>query len=75
MRRDAKPIDCPQVNGKTIKALTIYRDPSDGTEIQIDFEDGTSFSCCVQSQQTTDARLVICGGPGEPELLHTFDLA
>ena len=67
MKSDKEPVECPEVIGKTIQALRIFRDPTDGTEIQIDFEDGTSFSCCVASRQTTDASLMILGGPGEPE--------
>jgi len=37
-------IECPQVSGKTIKALRIYKDTGDGTEVMIDLTDGTSFS-------------------------------
>jgi hypothetical protein len=37
-------IECPQVSGKTIKALRIYRDTGDGTEVLIDLTDGTSFT-------------------------------
>jgi len=74
MKSDKEPVECPEVIGKTIQALRIFRDPTDGTEIQIDFEDGTSFSCCVASRQTTDASLMILGGPGEPEVLHRLPL-
>lgn len=74
MRSEREPVECPEVIGKTIQALRIFRDPTDGTEIQIDFEDGTSLSCCVANRQTTEASLLILGGPGEPELLHRFPL-
>jgi hypothetical protein len=74
MKSDKEPVECPEVIGKTIQALRIFRDPTDGTEIQIDFKDGTSFSCCVASRQTTEASLMILGGPGEPEVLHRLPL-
>ena len=74
MSPDKDLVECPQVIGKTIQALRIFRDPADGTEIQIDFEDGTSFSCCVASRQTTEASLMILGGPGELEVLHRLPL-
>ena len=70
MSSSKEPVECPQVIGKTIQALRIFRDPADGTEIQIDFEDGTSLSCCVASRQITEASLMILGGAGEPEVLH-----
>ena len=41
----------------------------DGTEIHIDFSDGTTFSCCVTAAQKTEANLLRCGGAGEPETL------
>ena len=66
-------IECPEVVGKQIEALRIYRDSGDGTELQIDFPDGTSFSFCI----TTDPKLeasVIRPGVGPPETLHTYDL-
>jgi hypothetical protein len=74
MSSDKDPVECPQVIGKTIQALRIFRDPTDGTEIQIDFVDGTSLSCCVVSRQTTEASLMILGGAGEPEVLHRLPL-
>ena len=72
MARD-NPVDCPDVIGKTIQNLKIYRDAVDGIEIQIDFTDGTSFVCCVENQVKVEANLVVCGN-GEPEVLRKFDL-
>jgi hypothetical protein len=67
------PIDCPDVVGKTIQNLKLYRDAVDGTEIQIDFTDGTSFVCCVENQVKVGASLLVCGA-GEPKVLRKFDL-
>ena len=71
MREDY--VECPELSGKTIRTLRIYRDTSDGTEIQIDLSDGTSFSCCFCSKPVVEAAL-IRSGAGEPELLHKYDL-
>jgi hypothetical protein len=45
MREDY--VECADLSGKTIQTLRIYKDTGDGTEIQIELTDGTSFSCCV----------------------------
>jgi hypothetical protein len=67
------PVDCPDLAGKTIHNLTVFRDAVDGTEIQIDFTDGTSFVCCVENQVKVEANLLVCGN-GEPRVLRKFDL-
>ena len=74
MSSSQEPVECPQVVGKTIQALRIFRDRTDGTEIQIDFQDGTSLSCCVANRQTMEASLMILGGAGEPQVLHRLPL-
>jgi hypothetical protein len=66
-------IECPQVSGKTIQSLRIYKDTGDGTELQIDLTDGTSFSCFLSVRPVVEAS-VIRAGPGEPEVLHKYDL-
>jgi transposase len=64
-------IECPQVSGKTIKALRIYKDTGDGTEVLIDLTDGTSFTFSLSIQPTLEAA-VIRSGVGEPEILHRY---
>jgi hypothetical protein len=66
-------IECPQVSGKTIQSLRIYKDTGDGTELQIDLTDGTSFSCFLSVRPVVEAS-VIRAGSGEPEVLHKYDL-
>ena len=61
-------IECPQVSGKTIQALRIYKDTGDGTELLIDLTDGTSFSYSVCCQSAARATLYK-GGVGTPEVL------
>ena len=64
----------PNLKGKVLENLHIFRHPLDGTEIHIDFSDGTSFSCCVTTTQKTQASLLRCGGAGEPQVLkHLLD--
>lgn len=71
---DESSTECVEVSGKTIKTLSISQSRLDGTEVQIDFTDGTSLSLSVVPSQKTEASLLICGGPGEPELLQKYEL-
>ena len=71
MREDF--IECPEVAGKQIESLRIYKDLGDGTEIQIDFLDGTSFACCFAVNPKLEAS-VIRTGVGPPEVLHKYDV-
>lgn len=65
-------VECPELTGKTIQTLRIYRDTGDGT-IQIELTDGTSFSCCLSNQPTIKASLYK-GGVGTPETLREYDV-
>ena len=66
-------VECSELCGKTIKMVRIYKDDGDGTEMQIDLTDGTSFSCsfCVNSIMEAS---VIRTNASVPEVLHTYDL-
>ena len=66
-------VECPELSGKTIQALRIYKDAGDGTEIQIDLTDGTSFSCSHCQQPTVKAALYR-GGIGSPEIIRDYDV-
>ena len=66
-------VECSEVSGKTIRTLRIYKDESEGTEIQIDLTDGTSFSCCVSHTPAVTAALYQ-GGIGAPTVLRDYDL-
>jgi hypothetical protein len=50
-------IDCPEVSGKTIQLLRIHRDTGDGTRVQIELTDGTSFTCYVTVRPAVEASL------------------
>ena len=66
-------VECSELYGKTIRMLRLYKDGSDGTEIQIDLMDGTSFSCCVSHPPVVTASLYQ-GGVGTPEVLREYKL-
>jgi hypothetical protein len=66
-------VECPELSGKTIQTLRIYKNAGDGTEIQIDLTDGTSFSCSLCNQQTVKA-VLYKGGVGSPETLRGYDV-
>ena len=42
-------VECSELSGKTIQAVRIFKDTGDGTDVQIDLTDGTSFtrSLCI----------------------------
>jgi hypothetical protein len=66
-------VECSELSGKTIETVRIYKDGSGGTEIQIDFADGTSFSCCVSHPPIVTASLYQ-GGVGSPKILRDYEL-
>jgi hypothetical protein len=64
-------IDCPEVVGKTVKSLKLYSTGSNGTEILIEFTDGTSFSSTCESHLVQKASLIRTG-IGTPEVLTSY---
>ena len=64
-------IDCPEVAGKTIQLLRIHRDTGDGSSVQIEFTDGTSFTCDVTVRPAVEASLYK-GGTGAPETIRDY---
>ena len=66
-------IECHELAGKQIEALRIYKDTGDGTELQIDFPDGTSFSCCFAAKPAFEASL-IRPGVGPAETLKKYEI-
>ena len=66
-------VECKEVVGKTILALRIYRDCGEGTELQIDFPDGTTLSCCFCIKPDLEIGL-IRPGIGHPEVIRSYDL-
>jgi hypothetical protein len=66
-------VEISELSGKTIQTLRIYKDGSDGTEIQVELTDGTSFSCCVSHPPTVTASLYQCG-VGTPKVRCDYEL-
>ncbi len=66
-------VECPELSGKTIQKFRIYKDTGDGTEIQLDLTDGTSFSYSVCHQPTVKAALYK-GGVGSPAIIRDYDV-
>ena len=66
-------LDCPEVAGKTIQLLRIHRDTGDGSRIQIEFTDGTSFTCCVAIHPAVEASLYK-GGAGAPQTIRDYKI-
>jgi hypothetical protein len=63
-------IECPELSGKTIQTFRIHKDTGDGTNLQIELSDGTSFSCCLNNRPDVKASLYR-GGVGTPEPSET----
>jgi hypothetical protein len=66
-------IDCPEMTGKTIELLRIHRDVGEGTSVQIELTDGTSFTCYVTIRPAVEASLYK-GGVGAPETIRAYEL-
>ena len=58
-------IECTEIVGKVVKCLKLYRSDPDAAELQIDFEDGTSFSCF--GEQTLASKPVSFGLASVPQ--------
>ena len=63
--------ECPELTGKTIENLKLYKASPDRCEVLIEFTDGTSFSCALDIRSTIRASLIRTG-IGTPELLREY---
>jgi hypothetical protein len=66
-------VECSELSGKTIQAVRIYKDTGDGTDVQIDLTDGTSFTCSLCHQPAVKASLYK-GGVGTPETIRNYEI-
>lgn len=66
-------IECPELSGKTIRTLRIRKSVGEGTGIDLEFSDGTRFSCSVSNQPILRASLYRCGG-GSPETIREYEI-
>ena len=65
-------VECPDLSGKTIQRLQVFRNTGEGAEVQIEFTDGTSFSCAVSHPMTVKASLYK-GGIGTPQIVRDYE--
>ena len=70
---DENYVECPEMSGKTIQTLRIYKDTGDGAEIQLNLTDGTSFSYSVCHSPDAKATLYK-GGVGAPLVIRDYVL-
>lgn len=66
-------VDCPELSGKTIQTLRMYKDGGDGADVHIELTDGTSFTCCLSNQPNVKASLYR-GGVGTPQTIRDYEL-
>jgi len=63
----------PGACGQDLLAFRIHRDTGDGTNVEIKFTDGTTFSCSLSSRPEVKATLYK-GGVGTPEVLQDYEV-
>ena len=66
-------VECPELSGKTIQTLRIFKDTGDGTDVQIELTDGTTFTCALSHEPTVRASLYK-GGVGSPQTIREYDI-
>ena len=64
-------IECKDLAGKVVRAVTLFEDGRDGPEISIDFEDDSNFNACLGVKMTLQSKLTHDEG-GEPQLLQDY---
>ncbi len=67
-------IECSELAGKTIRDCTIYEEGGNGAEVLIEFRDDTTFSVCLRSSVSVEAKSISDEG-GEPQILKVFAVA
>lgn len=66
-------VECPELAGKTIQAVRIFKDTGDGTDVQIELTDETTFACNLSHKPTVRACLYR-GGAGTPQKIRDYDV-
>jgi hypothetical protein len=64
-------IECREIAGKVIRLCTIFEDGSYGPDIQIEFTDGSSFTLCLKTDVSIEAKYVQNEG-GQPQVLKDY---
>lgn len=66
-------VECPELSGKTVQTVRIFKDAGDGTDVLIEFTDGTSFTCCHSNQSIVKASLYR-GSIGTPQTIQEYEV-
>lgn len=66
-------VECKELTGKVVRALTLFEDGSYGPEISIDFTDGTNFSVCFGTRFTLEAKCTRDDG-GQPVVFKDYSM-
>jgi len=64
-------IECKDLAGKVIRAVTLFEDGAGGAEVSIDFEDGSTFNVCLGVRMIVEAKWTLNEG-GESQLLREY---
>jgi hypothetical protein len=64
-------IECEELTGKVIRRCTLHEDGSYGPEVHLEFTDGTTFSACLTTKASIEAKHIRDDG-GEPQVLKDY---
>jgi hypothetical protein len=64
-------IQCKELSDKVVRLVTIYEDGTYGPEVHIEFTDGTTFSACLKTNISIEAKYIHDQG-GEPCILRDY---
>jgi hypothetical protein len=51
-------IHCKELSDKVVRLLTIYENGTYGPEVHIEFTDGTTFSACLKTNVSIEAKYI-----------------
>ena len=64
-------IECPELTGKVVRLCTLYEEGTYGPEVHLEFADGSSFSVCLTTKSSLEAKYIRDEG-GEPVVLRDY---
>jgi hypothetical protein len=64
-------MECKELAGKVIQALTLYEEGDYGPEVHIEFTDGSVFNACLRTNPSIEAKHTLDEG-GEPVVLRDY---
>ena len=64
-------MECKELAGKVVETLTLYEKSDYGSEVVIEFTDGTTFNVCLRIESFIEAKH-LSKGDGEPSILRDY---